>query len=246
MIARLIPFLFLLLAANSFAAGKVTIEGESEGNHYTMVIEYRDNHTLRMDFPNQQQGESYMLIKDNKVYTVTNINNSPMVMDLGAMSKMAAAFGGDDDGQDQATGPLNYEVLDMKATGKTETVAGIKGTVYMVTAKDVRGTHSEEIVFSSDPKVRAYSDAWREAGKTMQQVLVKDQESDNDLNHFMEKNKLGLLRYGKEYRVVSIDISKPTADRFTLPAAPMAMPDFGSMFGGAAGGALQPGNSSGH
>lgn len=246
MIARLIPFLVLLLAANSFAAGKVTIEGESEGGHYTMVIEYLDNHTLRMNFPSQQQGESYMLIKGNKVYTVANINNSPMVMDLGAMSKMAAAFGGDDGGQDQATGPLSYEVLDMKATGKTETVAGFKGKVYMVTAKDDSGTHSEEIVFSSDPKVRAYSDAWREAGKTMQRVMSQGMEDNDDLNHYMEKNKLGLLRYGKQYRVVSIDTSKPAADRFTLPAAPMAMPDFGSMFGGAAGGAFQPSNSSGH
>lgn len=245
MIARLIPFLVLLLAANSFAAGKVTIKGESEGEHYTMVIEYLDNQTLRMNLPNQKQGGSYMLIKGNKVYTVTNINNSPMVMDLGSMSKMAAAFGGDD-GQDQTTGPLNYEVLSMKATGKTETVAGFKGKVYMVTAKDANGTHSEEIVLSSDPKVLAYSDAWREAGKTMEQVLASGMESDNDLNHYMEKNKLGLLRYGKQYQVVSIDTGKPAADRFTLPAAPMAMPDFGSMFGGGAGGAFQPANNSAH
>jgi len=234
MITRLIPFLVLLVAVNAYGAGKVTIEGEGEGEHYTMVIEYQDNHSLRMNLPGQQQAESYMLIKDNKVYTVAMINNSPMVMDLGAMSKMAAAFGGDDGDQDQATGPLNYEVLDMKDTGKTETVAGFKGKIYMVTAKDGSGTHSEEIVFSSNPQVRAYTDAWREAGKTMQQVLAKGMQDHNDLNHYMEKNKLGLLRYGKEYRVVSIDDSKPAADRFTLPAAPMAMPDFGSMFGGAA------------
>jgi len=241
MIVRLIPFLVLLLAVNAFAAGKVTIEGNGEGEHYTMVIEYLDNHTLRMNFPNQQEGSGYMLIRDNKVYTVTNFNNTLMVMDLGAMSKMAAAFGGDNDDQDQLTGPLSYEVLEMTDTGKTETVAGFKGKVYVVSAKDDSGTYSEEIVLSSDPKVRAYSDAWREAGKTMQHVLNQDLEADNDLNHYMEKHKLGLLRYGQEYRVVSIDSSKPAADRFTLPAAPMTMPDFGSMFGGAAGGASLPG-----
>ncbi len=234
MIARFIPFLILLMAVNVYAAGKVTIEGDGDGEHYTMVIEYLDNNTLRMNFPGPEKGDSYMLIKDNNVYTVTNINNTPMVMDMGAMSKMTAALGKQDDDNDQATGPMNYQVLDMKATGKKETVAGFKGEVYLVTAKNDSTTKSEEIVFSSDPKVRAYSDAWRESGKTMQKVLGSDMAADNDLNHYMEKHKLGLLRYGKEFRITAIDSSRPAADRFTLPASPMTMPDFGSMFGGAA------------
>jgi len=246
MMARLIPVLFVLIAVNAFAAGTVTIEGEEEGERYTMVIEYLDNNALRMNFPGQQQDSGYMLIRDNKVYTVAMMNNIPLVMDLGAMSKMAQAFGGEDDNQSQATGPLDYEVLKMKDTGTTETVAGFKGKVYLVTTKDGQGTHSEEIVFSSNPKVRAYSDAWRKAGKTMERVMNQDMGDNNDLDHYMEKHKLGLLRYGKQYRVVSIDSSKPAADRFTLPASPMAMPDFGSMFGGAAGGGLLPEGSSGH
>lgn len=230
MIARFIPFCILLMAVNVYAAGKVTIEGDGNGEHYTMVIEYLDNNNLRMDFPGSDKGDSYMLIKENKVYTVTNINNTPMVMDMGAMSKMTAAFGGQDNDNDQVSGPMSYQVLDMKATGRKETVAGFKGEVYLVTARDGSTTKSEEIVFSADPKVRAYSDAWREAGKTMQKVLATDMATGNDLNHYMEKNKLGLLRYGTEFRITAIDSSKPAADRFTLPSSPMAMPDFGSMF----------------
>jgi hypothetical protein len=238
MIARIIPFILfsaLLLPLNSFAAGKVTIESAAKGNRYTMEIEYLDNHNLRMNFHRGQKVETYMLIKDNKVYTVTMINNAPMVMDIGAMSQMAGALGGDNSNDsNEASGPLGYEVLSLKATGKKETVAGFTGEVYLVTAKDGTGTSSEEVVFSSDPKVRAYTDAWREAGKTMQQVLARDMATDNDLDHYMEKNKLGLLRYGTQYRVVAIDDKKPAADRFTLPTAPMSMPDFGSMFGGGA------------
>ncbi len=233
MIARFAPFLILLMAVNAFAAGKVTIESQSDGDNFTMVIEYLDNHTLRMNFPGRE-ADSYMLIKDNKVYTVTNMNNTPMVMDMGAMSKMASAFGAQENDNDQASGPMSYQVLDMKASGKKETVAGFKGEVYMVTAKEGDVTKSKEIVFSSDPKVRAYSDAWREAGKTMQKVMGTDIAADNDLNHYMEKNKLGLLRYGTEFRITAIDSRKPAADRFTLPTSPMVMPDLGSMFGGQA------------
>jgi len=233
MIARFIPFLILLTAVNVFAAGTVTIESKADGEHMSMVIEYLDNNTLRMNFPGQEK-ESYMLIKDSKVYTVTNINNVPMVMDMGAISKMASAFGGQENDNDQATGPLSYQVMDMKATGKKETVAGFKGEVYRVTAKEGGVTRTEEIVFSADPKVRAYSDAWREAGKTMQKVMGTDMAVENDMNHYMEKHKLGLLRYGTEFRVAAIDSSKPAADRFTLPTSPMTMPDFGSMFGGQA------------
>lgn len=234
MITRFIPFLVLLMAVNVYAAGKVTIESAGDGESFTMVIEYQDNNTLRLNLPGKGQGDSYMLIKDNKVYTITNINNTPMVMDMGAMSAMTAALGKQDEADNPTDGPMNYQVQDMKATGKKETVAGFKGEVYLVTAKKGNTTTSEEIVFSSDPKVRAYSDAWRAAGETMQKVMAADMDTDNDLNHYMEKHKLGLLRYGKEFRVTAIDSSKPAADRFTLPASPMTMPDFGSMFGGQA------------
>ena len=241
MIARLTPFLALLLAVNAFGAGKVTIEGQAEEHNYTMVIEYLDNHTLRMDFPGQQGKTGYMLIRDNKVYTVMNINNVPMVMDLGAMSKRTAGMDVEDNNQNQAAGPLNYEIIDLKDTGKTETVAGIKGHVYRIRAKNGSDIENKEIVFSSNPDIRAYSDAWRAAGETMQHALGRHLDYHNDLTHYMKKHKLGLLRYGQQYKVISIDTNKPSADRFTLPAPPMTMPDFGSMFGGAAGGATRPG-----
>ena len=241
MIARLTPFLVLLLAVNAFGAGKVTIEGQAEEKNYTLVIEYLDSHTLRMNFPGQQGKAGYMLIRDNKVYTVANINNVPMVMDLGAMSKITAGMDGENNNQNQAAGPLNYEIIDIKDTGKTETVAGIKGHVYQIRVKDGTAIENEEIVFSSNPDIRAYSDAWRAAGKTMQQAMGRQLDYNNDLTHYMAKHKLGLLRYGQQYKVISIDTNKPSADHFTLPAPPMALPDFGSMFGGAADGATRPG-----
>jgi len=233
MMIRLTPFLILLMAVNAFAAGKVTIKGQGEGESYTMVIEYLDDHTLRMNFPNQQQEVGYMLIRDNKVYSVANFNNVPMVMDLGAMSAMAAGMGNEDSNQDQAAGPLQYKILEIKDTGRTETVAGIKGQVYQIRANDGKNIQSEEIVFSSAPEVVAYSDAWRAAGETIQKAMGQQLDAGDDLNHYMKKHKLGLLRYGKEFKVVSMDLNKPAADRFKLPAAPMSMPDFGSIFGGA-------------
>jgi hypothetical protein len=225
----------LLAATTALAAGTVTIEGQGDEASYRMVIEYLDNNTLRMDFPGDKQAGGYMLVRDGKVYTVTRINGVPMVMDMGAMGKMAAALGGGD-GKDhsEAAGPLDYQILEIKDTGRNETVAGFKGRVYRVTVRDSRrGTQTEEIVFSDDPRVRAYTDAWSNAGKTMERVMGAGKTSANDLNKYMQQHKLGLLRFGREFRVVGIDDRQPAADRFKLPSSPMGMPDLGSMLGGA-------------
>ncbi len=234
MLVRFLSLCTIFLATTVFAAGTVTIQGQGDDAGFTMIIEYLDNNNLRMNFPGRESSSGYMLIQNGKVYTVAMINGVPMVMDMGAMSKMASAFGGDQGGEkNQATGPLDYEVLEMKDTGRSETVAGFKGRVYQVKARGKNGIHTEEVVLSDAPEVRAYTEAWQNAGKTMEQALQQGKTSTNDLNDFMAKKGLGLLRYGKEFQVVSLDSKRPPAEHFKLPANQMKMPDFGSMFGGA-------------
>ncbi len=231
MIKRCIPLLILLLSVNAYAGGKVTIQSEHEGEKMNMVIEYLDANTLRMNMPGQGEASGYMLVKGRKVYTVTNINNSPMVMDMAAMGKMASAFGAPDNSTNQNNGPLGYKVLQIKATGKKETVAGFTGKVYLLTTQENGNTKTEEVVLSTAPQVRDYAAAWSHATIAMEKAMGQKAEEDTNLNNYMAKHKLGLLRYGKEFRVLSIENTTPPADRFNLPSPPMSMPDFGSMFG---------------
>ncbi len=227
----LFTFLTILLAVNAYAGGKVTIQSEHEHERYTMIIEYQDNNTLRMTMPGQGKDSGYMLIKEGKMYTVTNINNVPMVMDMGAMTRMASAFGPTGNEQNTGNGPLGYQVLETKDTGKKETVAGFKGEIYQITTSSNGVTTTREVVLSSAPAVRDYSEAWYRAAQTMQRVMGTNIASDNDLSHYMLAHKLGLLRYGKEFIITSIDPATPSQTRFALPVQPVSMPDLGSMFG---------------
>ena len=231
MIKQCIPLLILLLSVNAYAGGKVTIQSEHEGEKMNMVIEYLDQNTLRMNMPGQGEASGYMLVKGNKVYTVTNINNTPMVMDMAAMGKMASAFGAAESSPDQDNGPLGYKVLEIKPLEKKETVAGFTGKVYLLTTKENNTTKTEEVVLSSDPLVRDYAAAWSHASLAMEKAMGKEAGGDTDLNDYMATHKLGLLRYGKEFKVLAIEKTTPPAQRFNLPAPPMSMPDFGSMFG---------------
>ena len=92
----------------------------SDGTMVTLCT--RDSQHVRMD----TSPTTYTLLSNGKVYSVTCEDGQCNAMDMGAMAGMASGlssmFGGGSD-------PDNYEVRYEK-TGKTETVAGYKGTIY--------------------------------------------------------------------------------------------------------------------
>lgn len=208
----------LLLASAglpALAGGTATLEATSQGGNTRMEVRWSGDN-MRMDFSNQQG--TYMLVRDGKSYSVTNRGGQPMVMDMSSMAKMADAMGGDQAGANvgMAAGQPKT-VQNIEKTGDTATVAGIEGDVYKVEWTDKGGNkHSDTAVLSDDERVIGLTGAFRKFS----------QASGNDsdpLGQALAGRGLGVLRFGKKFRVASISDKTPAAAAFELPAEPMNM-----------------------
>ena len=99
-------------------------------NGDTMTYEYEGD-KLRIDVGQQ---DSYMLLVDGTVYSVTRSDGEYMVVDVSqAMSMFGSAL------RDAAPGAADSRVESFEATGRKETIAGIEGEVYLVKYIDHEG-----------------------------------------------------------------------------------------------------------
>ena len=111
--------LALGLAGSAWA--DVTSVKTSDGQ--TMTYEYEGDN-LRIDIGQQ---DSYMLLVDGTVYSVTRSDGEYMVVDVSqAMTMFGSAI------RSAAPGAADSRVESFEATGRKETVAGIAGEVYLV------------------------------------------------------------------------------------------------------------------
>jgi hypothetical protein len=75
-------------------------------------------------------------------------------------------------------------------------------------------------------------------GKTMAQIFgVQVPDGSYRMSQEIMGKGNGILRFGNEYRLVSISSDTPSASRFNLPAEPQQMPDLGNLLSGANAGA---------
>ena len=119
------------------------------------------------------------------------------------------------------TSVLNMRIKSVKATGDTQTVAGIKGEVYTLTAIDKKGQRKTmEAVFTSDPLVVEMTTAYLAFSESM--IGAKNM---SEFKNAFPKDKQGLLRLGDDMVVQSISNKKPAASTFELPAKPTNMND---------------------
>src|SRR3546814_17467482 len=140
----------------ALAAGTATIDGKSMSDG-AITIMWQDDGALRIN-PDPNTPENYMIIRDGKVYNVSRSDGKPMVMEVGGMLKAFGAMAADSQTGEQAI-PAGIESV--KATGKSETVAGIEGHVYKVTTVKADGPKkTDEATLSSDPR-RTKEDRWR-------------------------------------------------------------------------------------
>ena len=201
----------------AMAAGTATIEGKSVEGDGAITIMWQDDGAMRIN-ADPSSPENYMIVREGKIYSVFNNDGTPMVMEMGGMLKAFGAIANDlqEGGQ---TIPAGIESVE--ATGKTETVAGIKGHVYKVTVVNDDGTtKTDDAVFSSDANVTEMTRIYME---TM--LSIFDQSDPESFLQALPDNERGLLRYGQEYRLASISGQAPAADQFTLPAKPTNLAD---------------------
>lgn len=209
-----------------FASGIAVLQGENAQDS-RIEIEYLDAGKVRMNVPDKQGGDSYMLVLDGKTYMVSNSGGKTMVMDLAQLGSMASGFGVNMGGGDS----FKQELVKYNKTGKSETVAGYKGKIYTLTWRDSKGTHTADAVLSSHKNVREFSEAWMHMAEAMANSMGQKITSDKSIWSFLEREGKGVLRLGDDFRVVSIESKNIDANRFVLPAAPMQMPAMGRMGG---------------
>ncbi len=213
-----------LLAAPVVLAGSATLISNDGG---TATFEYNDS-MLRIG--SDANPESYALMRDGKFYTVSVNNGQPIVIDAGSMMK---GMGSMNMAPTTVTSDFDVDVLSVKDTGKNETVAGIKGDVYEIRFRDEDGQErSETMVLSKDKRVREFSDAlFRMMNVAAEFASDKAMKQGQDMRSKLEELDAGVLRYGNEMRISSIDGDKVPGARFELPAQPMNLEGFGAMLG---------------
>ncbi len=216
---KLIIFSLLLLAGPLLAAGKATIQTGKGGDKVTMVLEYSGADRVRMNMPQQQEGNGYMLVRDGKAWMVMDMQGQVMVMDMAQMAGMARGMGGPSNEE-----AIKQELIKAKKTGRKESIAGYDGEVYEMTWRDNRGTHTADVVLSSHPDVVSYSRAWMGFAEGMASAMGKNKDMQKSIGSYLNKEGKGILKMGDEFVVQSIKPGNISDSRFKLPKATMQMP----------------------
>lgn len=213
-LSRVLASMLFAAASPALAGGQATLETSGKGAG-AMSLSWSDPQTVRMTPEGQP---AYVLVREGKVYSITNAGGSLMVMDISSMSGMIPQQGAT---PQQETGTIAdaRAVTSVEPTGETETVAGIEGEIYEISWKDSRGgSHVDEAVLSEhDTAVemtaafRAFADAMGSAGNT------------DAIGERMSATGKGLLRFSDNFRVTAISSETPPAGEFELPAQPMDM-----------------------
>lgn len=210
--ARAAPLLIALMPFTAWAAGTATIQVDGDSN----TMSWLDNNTVRFDMPGAE--DSYMISREGKTYMVNPkaSGGMPPVMEVGDMIKGFAEMAEDDE-----TSVLTMRIKSAKATGETQSVAGIKGEVYTLTTIDKKGqSKTMDAVFTSDPLVVEMTAAYIAFSESI--VGTKRVAEFKDA---FPKGKRGLLRIGDDMTLQSISKSPPAASAFELPAKPTNMGD---------------------
>ncbi len=204
--------LMTLAPGVALAAGTATFAGK-DGK--PMHVAWRAGDMLRMDVPGQS---TYMIARDGKLYSVADDNGTPRVIEMSGMLKAMTAMASNSSGNGKL---LDSQVQSVQPTGKTPTVAGIKGVQYRVTVKQGDGTSKTvDMVLTDNPLVVEMTHAY----VTTFEPMV----GDNRMDHWLAKlpaGERGVLQVGNEFRLTSISGDTPPASDFTLPAKPQNIGD---------------------
>lgn len=189
----------------------------------TMKMAMRDENHIRMD-----TGEgNYMLVSGEKVYMVTQSEGETNVMDMDQLAGLMSRFGAT--ATDAGDASERYQ-SSFKKAGRTETIAGYKGTVYLSETKDESGEmiDKSEVVFSEHKDIQRINKAWRTFAMRMGSIIGKD--TSLAVAQATEKAEMsgygGILRI-EEMRLTSVEKPTLSATYYELPHG-AKMTDMGS------------------
>lgn len=205
---RLLISVCLLALASTGWADIVAHYNNVESPEDAMTITYHNDSRIRVDFAEQ----GYMLLTSKSNYMVSRDGNRWVAMDMNEMAKAAK-------GMVDAMGIDMNELVDddgfrLRDTGRTETVAGIKGKVFIVSSK---GEPDEEVVLSDHADLRKLFGGYiKLVERFASEMDVKSSVSSDLLKEF--GNYQGLLRDSNGMVLAKLEnVSKP-ASFYELPA----------------------------
>lgn len=189
-----------------------------------MTISYKDDQHIRMDMG---QG-SYMLVAGAKAYMVTVDRGETTVIDLDSMPKFNMP------GMPAPATDKTASDVNVVKTGRRETVAGIAGDVYEITA----GGKKHEAVLSTDKRALGLANAFMAMSSRLAQSLGAQSAQQIELatREARKHGYGGVLRSDQSFVLKEVADKSLPASHYALPqgSAPMEMPGMPAGFDPAA------------
>lgn len=204
--------LFAVAAALALpAAADITAVYAMAGGEQ-LRVEYRDAANFRIG----TDSRNHQLMLDGRLYAVAQ----GQVIDVDKMSRQIKAVGA----ETFLAGVLGNATADvptdvsMRPLGRKETVAGQTGEVYEAVARTVNGEQRADLVVTRNPDLTAVQNALLKVAKEAVAAVGAESSAYTRPLQQVEQQRLGgLLRYGKQLKLVSLD-------RAPIPDGRIAMP----------------------
>jgi hypothetical protein len=214
MMKRIIVALCLLLLMPLSAWSDDIVATWQNGDGNPMKLAMRDENHIRMDMGT----DSYMLLSGQKVYTVSRQDSQWNVMDMGQLASAMKRYGTLPAAMNQKE---NHYQTDFRRTGRTETIAGYKGSVYVVETKDASGRviNSGEVVFSKNKDIKRINKAWLVlASRARDMIGLKAPKDVAAATQKAEKSGYGGALRIDDLKLVKVEKPTLSASYFELPA----------------------------
>ncbi len=216
---KLIYLIALIMSTGTaYAAGSATITGGEQGDQ--MLLEYSGD---KLSMGVGGGGTERMILRDGKMFMISGETVIDAGSMMGRIGQQAPNMGADDMDQFKS----------LTATGRSETIAGIKGDVHLLQYVDGDGqAQSKELVLSRDARAVELSNALMVMSTTMSKLANIDIGREEAKWQAALAGR-GVLRADNDFRVVSFG-GAPAASRFELPSAPQSLPNLQGLLGGGA------------
>ncbi|VAW77641.1 hypothetical protein MNBD_GAMMA14-467 [hydrothermal vent metagenome] len=208
----------------AFADVTVVYKMSSPDGSGMQTIFYTDEQHVRLDMTGAANNKTTMMKLGNKVYAITG----EVVQDMSQLAKMMASMGmgkkGENKGENKAQTSINYE-----DTGKTETIAGIRGKVY----RFVENGRSHEVVLGKNKDLQDAALGVVEITKAATGMMSFD--TTNGIQEDASLKNMALLRLDDRVLLQSINTRAIPAATFKLPSEPQQMGGMGGLMKGVLG-----------
>lgn len=199
----------LMGAHAAFADVTVVYKMTSPNGTGTQIIRYTDRQHVRIDMIDAIKRKTSMLKLGDKVYAITG----NVVQDMSQVAKMMASMGMGKKGRSKGQSPIKF-----KDTGRTETIAGLRGKVYRFVEKG----KSHEVVLGKNRDLQDAALGVVEITKAMTGMMLLF-DSTNRIQQDASVKSMALLRLDDRVRLQSMNTRAVPAATFKLPSKPQQM-----------------------